>query len=209
MALLPQDQQSQQRFLVVIVVLGAAAAYWMYLWQPKQQELTEMEDRVAQLEHHNRTAQARSGNLDRLRAELRQAEQTYRVLQELVPPRGEVARIYESIAGQIQSLGMELNRVTPATPQPVEGESYYQRQRWQMEVEGEYHTVGQFLTRVASLDRIVRPEILEMRPATETPSGRQPVVVSLALEMFVIPPDTTEASGGQPSGEGGGAGESD
>jgi len=55
-----------------------------------------------------------------------------------------------------------------------------------MEVEGEYHSIGTFLARVASFDRIVRPRVTQIVPTEVTPSGRQIVRATFQLETFVL-----------------------
>ena len=195
MALLPEDQRDQKRFLGLVLALAVGGLFYYYVYTPRAQELDEREDRIAQLQQQNRQARAQVGNLDELRAELRRLEQLFQVLQELVPQEAEVPAVYESVAQEVETLGLELNRVTPSNPQPVEG-GYYQQQTWQMEVEGSYHTVGEFLTRVASLPRIIRPVVNEIRPASRTNTGELPVVAGFGLEMYVLPPDTAETAGG-------------
>lgn len=192
MALLPQDPRSQKRFLGIILVAGGLAAFYMYVYQPRQEELQELEDRVAELEQHNRVAEARTGNLDGLRARLEELERTFSALQALVPPQGEVPRLYERIAQEVEALGMDLNAVQPANPEPVES-GYYHRQEWDVQVEGEYHDLGRFLARVASFPRIVRPMVQDIRPTGGEGSGR--VVAQVALEMFVLPSDTAREEG--------------
>lgn len=196
MALLPDDPRSQRWFLGTVLLVAAGALYFVYVYRPKQDELVELEDRVAQLARQNREAESRIGNLDELREEIRRTERTYQALRELVPPRGEVPAVYESIAEEVERLGLELNRVTPENPQPVEG-SVYERQQWLMEVEAPYHTLGRFLARVASFPRLVRPVVEEIRPASPTNAGELPVVASLNLEMFVLPPDTVSSGDGE------------
>lgn len=195
MALIPDDPRSQRWFLGTILVAAVGALYFVYVYQPKQGELADLEDRVAELEQQNREAEARIGNLDELREEIRRTERTYRALRRLVPPRAEVPAVYESIAEQVETLGLELNRVSPDNPQPVEG-SVYERQQWVMEVEAPYHTLGEFLARVASFPRLVRPSVQEIRPASRTNTGDMPVVASLNLEMYVLPADTASGGGG-------------
>lgn len=194
MALLPEDPRDQKRFLFILAALVAFVVFWMYVYSPKKTELNEMEDRVAQIEYQNRMATARTGNLDQMRADLQRSEQLFAALQRLVPERSEIPAIYESIAQESQSLGLELQQVVPAAPQADSG-SYYLHQDWQMQVKGDYQAVGRFLTRVASFRRIVRPEISEVRPAERTPSGRQLVSATFGLETYVIPPDTAGAKG--------------
>lgn len=195
MALLPQDQRDQKRFLGVVLAVAVLGLFVYYVYMPRSQELDEQEDRIAQLQQQNRQARSQIGNLDELRAELRRQEQMFAVLQDLVPPQAEIPAVYESIAEEVETLGLELNRVTPSNPQPVEG-GYYQQQTWQMEVEGSYHTVGEFLTRVASHSRIIRPVVQEIRPASRTNTGELPVVAGFGLEMYVLPTDTASAGSG-------------
>lgn len=196
MAILPDDPRSQKWFLGWFLLVGGFALFWFYVYSPRGTELTEMEDRVAQLEEQNRRAEAEIGNLDDLREEMERVEAVYQTLRDLVPPRAEVPAIYERIAEQVETLGIELNEVTPENPSPVEG-SVFQRQQWSMQVEGSYHDVGQFMTQVASFPRIVRPAIVDLRPGDETNTGDVPVVAGMTLEMFVLPPDTTAVEAGE------------
>lgn len=206
MALIPDEEREQYRFLAIVVMAGLGVLYWMYVYSPRQTELVAQEERLAQIETRNRTAEARTTNLDELRGDLESYERQLEALRELVPGESEVARLYETIATESQSLGLELVQVTPSQAQQ-DTSGYYMRQSWEMQVEGTYHDVGRFLTRVASLDRIVRPSVQSIEVSGGGGSGQggasTPVVsVDMELETYVLPPDT--ASGG--SGGGGGSG---
>jgi type IV pilus assembly protein PilO len=196
MALLPEDPRDQYRMLGVIAAIALGAVFYLYVWSPKRQELSELEQRVQQVEMANELAEARMENLDAVREELELGERQFAMLQRLVPAQSEVPAIYEAIASQSQSLGLELVNVTPAAP-VADSAGYFLRQNWAMQVEGEYHDVGEFLTRVASFARIVRPDVEEIRPSRETNAGRQLVTARFSLETFVLPP------GGNRVGEGG------
>ena len=124
-------------------------------------------------------------NLDAVRRELALGERQFAMLERLIPARGEVPAIYEAIASESQALGLQLVSVVPFAPQ-ADTTGYFLRQNWQMEVEGEYHDIGQFLSRVASFDRIIRPEVDEITPSGETNSGRQLVAAKFDLETFVL-----------------------
>lgn len=193
MALLPEDPRQQQQFLVTVLALAAVAGYFLYLYQPKGQELTEMEDRLAELEHHNRMAEARTGNLDALRRELGASERLFSALEELVPSRAEVPEIYQSIATESEAARVDLVNVVPSEPQREEGR-YYLRQTWDMTVSGSYHSIARLLTRVASFRRIVRPKVRSIQPASQdggqgAGEGRE-ATASFQLETYVLPPDT-------------------
>jgi len=199
MALLPQDQRQQSMLLIVILSIAAAALYYVYVYRPGGVELIEFTEQVEDLELQNEMAEARIGDLQRLRDRLSDAEQQFTLLQKLVPSGAEVPAIYEAIATQTQALNLQLINVEPLQPVAADSAGTLLRQEWQMEVEGEYHAIGTFLARVAAFDRIVRPRITQIVPTEMTPSGRQLVRATFQLETFVLgTPETrpTEGQGG-------------
>ena len=197
MAMMPDDQRGQLRLLGIIVLVGAAAAYYMYLHSPRATELTELEDRVAQVRHQNDLAEARTDRLDETRTELERTERLFAALRELVPDRAEATRIYERLATRTEEMGLEMVSVVPAEPDPA-GDGYYLRQHWDMIVEGPYHDIGRFLSEVASFDRLVRPQVSSLTPVG-SPGGGETVEVraELSLQTFVLAPDSLRSSGGE------------
>jgi type IV pilus assembly protein PilO len=196
MALLPEDPRDQYKMLGLIAIMSIGALGYLYLLEPRGERLVELEERIELVERANELAEARMESLDAVRDELELGERQFAMLQRLVPGEGEVPAIFEAIAGESQSLGLELINVTPAEPMPDRAGDFM-RQNWALQVEGEYHDVAEFLARVASFTRIVRPEVEEIRPSRETNSGKQYVTARFQLETFVLPP------GANLGGEGG------
>lgn len=196
MALLPQDQRDQTLLLIAILSIAAAALYYVYVYRPGNDALVELTDRVETLEMQNDLAEARIGDLQRLRNRLSVAEEQFTLLQRLVPSGAEVPAIYEAIATQAQALNLQLLNVEPLPPVAADSAGTLLRQEWQMEVEGEYHAVGTFLARVASFDRIVRPRVTQIVPTEVTPSGRQMVRATFELETFVLGTPESRAEAG-------------
>lgn len=197
MAILPQDQRQQTMLLVVVLALAAGALYFNFVHRPGSVELVAHTDRVEDLENQNQIAEARVGNLQQLRDRIDLAESQFELVQRLVPSNAEVPAIYEAIATESQALDLRLINVEPSLPEPADSGAYFLRQEWRMQVQGDYHSLAEFLTRVASFDRIVRPRITEVGPAGETPSGRQLVLASFGLETYVLAP----RAGGEEGGE--------
>jgi Tfp pilus assembly protein PilO len=189
MAFLPQDQRRQMMLLVIILAIAAAALYYTYVYKPGTADLLESSDRVEDLLTQNQIAETRIGNLQELRNRITEAERQFAVVERLVPSNAEVPAIYEAIATESQALDLRLINVQPSLPQPADSGAYFLRQEWVMQVEGDYHSIGQFLTRVASFDRIVRPRVHGVAPTVTTPSGRQLVLASFNLETFVLAPE--------------------
>jgi len=189
MAILPKDQRQQSMLLVIILAVAAGALFYNYIQRPGVADLIDLTDRVEDLETQNEIAETRVGNLQELRDRITLAERQFELVERLVPSNAEVPAIYEAIATQSQALDLRLINVEPSLPQPADSGAYFLRQEWQMQVEGDYHSLGEFLTRVASFDRIVRPHVTELVPTGETPSGRQLVLASFSLETFVLAPE--------------------
>lgn len=184
---LARDVRALRRLLVLVLLLGFGGVFHLYVWSPRRAELAALAQRVEEAERANALAETRPDDLDALRRDLALGQRQFAMLERLVPGTSEVAAIYEAIAAETQSLGLELINAVPADPVP-DSAGYFLRQHWAMQVEGEYHDIGQLLTRVAGFPRIVRPRVEEIVPARITNSGRQLVLARLSLETFVLAP---------------------
>ena len=71
MGVLPDDPRSQKALLSIVAAGAIGAAFYLYVYSPKQDTLEEDEARLEQLDFLNQEANARIGNLDALRDELR------------------------------------------------------------------------------------------------------------------------------------------
>jgi type IV pilus assembly protein PilO len=194
MAILPQSQRQQTMLLIIIVAVAGGGLFFNYAHRPGGVELLELGDRVEDLETQNQIAETRVGNLQELRNRITLSETQFDLVERLVPSDAEVPAIYEAIATQSQALDLRLLNVEPSLPQPADSGAYFLRQEWLMQVEGDYHSLAEFLTRVASFDRIIRPQVTEVIPAGETPSGRQLVLATFNLETFVLAPEEATAA---------------
>jgi type IV pilus assembly protein PilO len=197
MALLPNDPKDQQRLLGIILPIAAVSLFYFYLYRPRGAELLDLEERISDMETQNEVARARTAALDGLREDLMLAERRFAALERLVPTGEEIAEIYEAIASESEALRLNMRNVIPIEAEADSGE-YFMRQNWEIEIEGSYHDIGRFLSRVASFDRIVRSQVREIRPVPGASEGTQPVTVYFELETFVLPLDAGAAgeSGG-------------
>ena len=199
MGFLPDDPKDQQRLLGIIVPIALVALFYFYFYKPRGSELGELEEMISDMEAQNEVARARTVDLDGLREDLVLAERRFAALERLVPTGEEIPEIYEAIASESEALNLDMRNVIPIEAEADSG-AYFMRQNWEMEVEGSYHDIGRFLARVAAFDRIVRPQVREIRPVQGADPGTQPVTIYFELETFVLPLDsgsTGEGGGGE------------
>jgi type IV pilus assembly protein PilO len=110
-----------------------------------------------------------------------------------VPKTNEVPALLDQVSTAARRAGLELADVAPAGPQPGEEFDTY---RYKLGVVGGYHEVAQFLTNIATLDRIVAPMNVSLIVTKEKGEKRPRFGESLLDAKFDI--QTYVAHGGMP-----------
>lgn len=193
MALLPKSQREQAMVLVCIVAVALAALYWNYVWSPKHTTLTELAVRLDSLEARNAEARAAvaKGTASQLQAEAEQLARDLEVMRQLVPAGNELPSLLEQVSTAARREGLDLSTVEP---QPVVEGEQFDTYRYKIAVTGDYHALGEFLTNVGSLTRIVAPINLTLTPATNLnstaarlrPPGSAAVESKFEIQTYVI-----------------------
>jgi len=196
MALPPLDPQTRKNLLLGTVVLALGGyAYYSYVYSPRTAEVAALETRLEELQTRNSAARALTRGVGTdpegvLAAYRRQLE----AVEGLIPSGEELPDLLDAISVEAQRSGVEISLIQPTG---ATEESYYTRRVYDMAVLGRYHDIGEFLTRVASLPRIVTPKNLTLAPAPATgaqPSAAEAVRLEarFSIETYVIPTQSTE-----------------
>lgn len=156
--------------VAAVILLGA---YWYFLYKPKAQELAATQAHVDSLDRKNQQAKAdlAQGSLQKLRAQSAEYEQSLRVMRQLVPRSNEVPALLEDISTAARRVGLDLATVEPMPVLPGE---QFDTHRYKLAVIGGYHPVGQFLSNVGSLNRIIAPVTMTIKvhPVTDKTKAR-------------------------------------
>jgi type IV pilus assembly protein PilO len=190
MAFMPKGAKQQRAAFAIILLAGLFYLFWTYVHTPARAEVDEVHARVERLASSNRNAQitaARGGQ--NLEEQTALYERHVRALEELVPASEEVPQLLRDLTVQTRSLGVDLNLIEPQPDQPGE---FYTKEIFTLRVIGEYHSVGRFLTAVASLPRIITPVELQMSrlPANANTAllpYDEPVQATFRIETYVLP----------------------
>lgn len=191
MALPPLDPELKKKLFVgVILFLGIGYLFYDYVYAPRQTEVNEMESRLANIRLQNSTARALTTGS--AAGDVEQRLQLYRdqltAVEGLIPSAEELPDLLDAISAQAQRTGVEISLIQPVG---ATEEQFYTRRTYDMAVLGSYHDIGEFLTRVASLQRIVTPVNLVLAPQAanaETPAGTSPQLEArFSIETYVIP----------------------
>lgn len=180
-----------------MAILVGAIWYVAFHWvlTPRQERIEDTQRQLQTLEAQNRRSRALAARKDDLEQRLAIQERQLQIFEEFIPESEEVPELLDAISNQAQMTGVELTRIRPQT---VEAGEFYMKQTWELSVLGDYHNVGQYLTRIASLPRIIKPTNVQISPASRSRATRDmeaPLDVSFNIETFVlgVPPGTQAA----------------
>lgn len=196
MALPPLEPQQKKTLLYggVIVVL-AAFAWYQYLYTPRNEETATLEARLESLKTVNaRSRSITQGSEGAVDQQLAAYRQQLELAEGLIPSDEELPNLLDAIAAEAQRTGVDLQLIQPVG---ATEEQFFTRRVYDLSVTGGYHQIAEFLTRVASLPRIVTPTNLTVAPV-EGPPGPPPnapqpapeavrLRAAFSIETYVIP----------------------
>jgi type IV pilus assembly protein PilO len=165
MALLPTKRNDQYKLLVAIVFLAAAGLYFNFVWSPKAEALATMQTHVDSLGAMNQRAKldVARGSIDKLRAQSVEYAKEVEIMRQLVPTGNEVPALLESVSNAARQAGLDISGVAPDGK--TEGDQF-DTYKYKLGVTGSYHKIGEFLTNVGELRRIVAPINLALAPSS-------------------------------------------
>ncbi len=200
MALIPDDPKQRNALMLGILSVGLFFIFWTYWYTPKKEEQLALTTQLERLDQNNRLAQiivARGGT--ELAERLAQYESHVDKLEGLIPQSEEVAAVLNQISAAARQTGVSDPEMRP---EPDEPGAFYTKESYEIEVVGDYHDIGRFLTTIASLPRIITPVDLELTPYQGdvnliNPEIENPLTARLRIQTYILP------ANGQPSPAGG------
>jgi type IV pilus assembly protein PilO len=155
--------------VLVIVVLCAAVlgAGWYLDTQDMIAKLQRAQESEVSLRSTFETKQRMAANLEPLKQQLVEMKQSFGAMLRLLPNKTEIEGLLVDISQSGLAAGLEFELFKPQPEQPQE---FYAIQPISITVTGSYHEIGEFISAVAALPRIVTQHDLSMVP-TQTPAA--------------------------------------
>ncbi|CAN5911971.1 hypothetical protein BH11GEM2_BH11GEM2_03590 [soil metagenome] len=164
MAILPKTNRDKAFALVGFVALALAGVYFLYVWQPKRDDLVERQTRVDSLLVINQRAKAElaQGKTPELKAEADRLSADLAVMRLLVPTGNEVPTLLDQVSTAARRVGLDIADVQPLAS--LAGDQY-EAYKYRLVVRGgSYHQIGTLLANIGTLQRIVAPINLVLTP---------------------------------------------
>src|SRR5881398_1477232 len=166
MALLPQDRQSQYMLLMTMAMVGLGYFFWTYWVQPTNANIaaTRAEADSLQTIVDRAKQDLASGTVDDLRRKVEEYQALLSVMRRLVPEKNEVPALIDDISTRSKVRGVTIGRFEPLAVEPGQPFDTY---RYRVEILGHYDELGELLSDIASLPRIVVPQEVSLKPAQQ------------------------------------------
>ena len=155
MALSDKDRK-QLLGLLIFMAIVASVLFWMYWRAPKVVQAQDMRREIDSLRTRIDSARAdlRQGTVEQLRRRVDSYERSLALMRQLVPTENEVTNLIDEVSTRAQLRGVQ---ITDLAPLPPEFQVPFEVHRYRFSVQGQYDQIGEFLSDVASLPRIMVP----------------------------------------------------
>ncbi|HSU13199.1 type 4a pilus biogenesis protein PilO [Longimicrobium sp.] len=198
MALPPLDPKTRKNLIYGALLLAVVTGFaYMQFYSPRQAENAELETQLAAIQQANSRARGLTRGATSPEEALELFRRQLAVVEGLIPSSEELPDLLDAISAEAQRTGVEISLIQPVS---ATEERYYTKRIYDMAVLGQYHDIGEFLTRVASLPRIVTPVDLRLATPANAPAaaaaaqrgtpgveGPPKLEARFSIETYVIP----------------------
>jgi type IV pilus assembly protein PilO len=143
-----------------LVVLAVVLGYF-FVWENENPELEQKQQEEQQLRQEFRTKHAQAVNLSVYKEQLSEIERSFGALLRQLPGRTEVPSLLVDISQAGLGAGLSQNLFQPG--QEVK-KDFYAELPIRIRLSGSYHQLGQFVSAIAALPRIVTLHDIDIRP---------------------------------------------
>lgn len=170
-----KDPQVQKALIIGILLVIVGYIYFFtsfmpFFYRPMRVKIerlsTDYEKMSAELEKARKTV----GNLAKLEAEFDKLHEKWVAAQSMLPQEKEVANLLRKVTRAGNQAGVEFLLFEPQ--QPLQKE-FLTENPVKVKVNGQYHELGIFLSKVANLDRIVNVSALHVTAVDKKVKGAQ------------------------------------
>ena len=148
---------------LAFVVLTLALVYF-FVWDEQRPELQRHEAEEQQLREQFRAKHAKAVNLEVYKQQLKDIERSFGALLRQLPGKTEVPNLLVDISQTGLAAGLEEKLFQP---QGEQKRDFYAELPIKIRLSGSYHQLGEFVSGIAALPRIVTLHDIEIKPETK------------------------------------------
>jgi type IV pilus assembly protein PilO len=145
------------------VVLSGLLVYFL-VWNQKKDELSGAQATEAKLTQEFKDKHGKAVNLELYKAQLADIERSFGAMLRQLPGKTEVPNLLVDISQTGLAAGLQQQLFQP---QPQQKKDFYAEQPIKIRLTGSYHQMGEFVSGIAALPRIVTLHDVDIKPANK------------------------------------------
>jgi type IV pilus assembly protein PilO len=171
------------RIVAHVIVFALVIGLGYYLDTSSQQDiLARAERKELQLKKEYEDKHARAANLEAYKQQMIEMRESFKHLLQQLPQSTEIPDLIDDIAFSEAAAGLDIRAGKLDEEKPVE---FYIEKPFTLEVQGTYHGIGKFVSRVASLPRIVTLHDFDIELADDLRNKPLPLGTDPRLKMEI------------------------
>jgi len=175
--------QKVAALFIVLAIIGVA--FYFYVFEPKELQITSLEGSSQTLDKQIQTLTLKIKHLDELVAANKQLEVEIAKKAERLPPQEEAVMLLKQLTDLGIKLGLDVKLWKPGT-ESLDSTQLFVRMPVNVVVAGGYHTVAMFFDRVSKMPRIINVSDLKMG-TPKFQDGRVVIKTVFDLTAFASP----------------------
>jgi type IV pilus assembly protein PilO len=147
--------------ILVVCVILATAVYFLDI-KGQQTKLAKLEKKEVQLKKTFEKKQATAANLEAYKKQMAEMKESFGAMLRQLPSKTEVEDLLVDISQTGLASGVEFQLFQPGKEKRSE---FYARLPINIKLRGTYHEIGDFISGIAALPRIVTLQNISLKPA--------------------------------------------
>lgn len=147
-----RNPNTQKIMILIILLAGAIYLFYSHVYTPRMQQIQQLQIEYNRSNSLLLKTKQTIATLPQLQKQIENLEQRWAYLQELLPTKKEVPSLLRMITIAGEKSGIEFIFFKPL---PIRTHEFYIENPYQIKVVGGYHQLGQFISHIGNLSRIV------------------------------------------------------
>ena len=167
--------------VIAVVCAGIGYATFHYDINPQLATLEKAEKEEVTLKQTFEVKQKKAANLQALREQLAEMKQSFGDMIRQLPDKTEVAGLIVDISQTGLAAGLEFKLFKPGAEKPAE---FYSELPISIEVVGHYHQLGEFVSGIAALPRIVTTHDISIVNVKGSGEGSESLIMKATAKTY-------------------------
>lgn len=180
-----RDTNVQVAGLVVFMALAIGYVFFLtplvpFGFKPRSESIAKLSDEYERISADLMKAKQTASRLPQVQAEFEAMNIRWEEAKVLLPTEKEMAELLTQVTISGQRAGVDFLLFEPKPPTPKD---IYVEHPVDVQIQGGYHDVGMFLSRIANLSRIVNVNSISMKNVADPKDKEAPEIVEASLSL--------------------------